>query len=163
MRYRGVSLGPLGGSPFRLWSRAGCPTPIFPPPSSPPPGDYRASLGHPAGASRFAVRHFLMAVHTVLQQGNVCNSITAWGKSPVPFRPFSDCPSRAFAPDFYYQLIKPGKTGMDQTVSSISTHGGTAALAVVGLLALIVAFKMVKFILKLFFGFIALGMLIGAA
>jgi len=51
---------------------------------------------------------------------------------------------------------------MDQTVSSISTHGGTAALAVVGLLVLIVAFKVVKLIFKLFLGFIALGMLIGA-
>jgi len=51
---------------------------------------------------------------------------------------------------------------MDQTLLSISTHGGTAALAVVGLLVLIVAFKVVKLIFKLFFGFIALGMLIGA-
>ncbi len=51
---------------------------------------------------------------------------------------------------------------MDHTVSSISAHGATAVIAVVGLLVLIVAFKAVKLIFKLVFGFIALALLAGA-
>jgi hypothetical protein len=51
---------------------------------------------------------------------------------------------------------------MEQTVAGISTYGSTAVMTVVGLLALILAFKVVKFIFKLVFGLIALALLGGA-
>jgi hypothetical protein len=46
--------------------------------------------------------------------------------------------------------------------TGISAYGSTAVMTVVGLLALILAFKMVKFLFKLVFGLIALGLLGGA-
>lgn len=51
---------------------------------------------------------------------------------------------------------------MQQTILGISGYGSTAVLTIVGLVALILAFKVVKFIFKLVFGFIALALLGGA-
>jgi hypothetical protein len=51
---------------------------------------------------------------------------------------------------------------MEQTVSGIWSYGSAAVITVVGLLALILAFKVVKFIFKLVFGLIALSLLGGA-
>jgi hypothetical protein len=51
---------------------------------------------------------------------------------------------------------------MEHNVSGISAYGSTAVMIVVGLLALILAFKVVKFLFKLVFGLIALALL-GAA
>jgi hypothetical protein len=51
---------------------------------------------------------------------------------------------------------------MEQTVLGISAYGSTAVMTVVGLLALILAFKVVKFIFKVVFGLIALALLGGA-
>ena len=51
---------------------------------------------------------------------------------------------------------------MEHNVSGISAYGPTAVMIVVGLLALILAFKVVKFLFKLVFGLIALALL-GAA
>lgn len=46
--------------------------------------------------------------------------------------------------------------------SGISVYGPTAAMIVVGLLVLVLAFKIAKFVFKLVFGLIALALLGGA-
>lgn len=51
---------------------------------------------------------------------------------------------------------------MEHNVSSISAHGATAVITVVGVILVLVAFKAVKLIFKLVFGVIALGLLVGA-
>jgi len=51
---------------------------------------------------------------------------------------------------------------MEHTVPGISAYGSTIVMTVVGLLALILAFKVAKFLFKLVFGLIALALLGGA-
>jgi membrane-bound ClpP family serine protease len=51
---------------------------------------------------------------------------------------------------------------MEDTTSAISAHGPPVILIVIGLLALILAFKVGKFVLKLVLGVLALILILGA-